>query len=190
MAGTSFGGRRNRHRVARSLRLIGALALLASFWLPLAGVPVAWADGELDSDFDGDGKLTTDFGGAEHVQSVAIQSDGKIVAAGYRFISSDDIALARFNPDGSLDTAFSFDGKLTTDLGGHDFAHAALALQNDGKILIAGYSNASGNNDFALALYTPDGTLDSNFDGDGKVVTDFGATDYGEMSCFTLTVKS
>jgi uncharacterized delta-60 repeat protein len=128
------------------------------------------ANGSLDTSFDGDGKLTTDFGGFDDgALAVAIQTDGKIVAAGSS-VSSAVFALARFNGDGSLDPTFDGDGKVTTDVSSIGFEGAeAVVLQTDGKIVAAGRSN----NDFALARYSTDGSLDASFDGDGTTLTGF-----------------
>lgn len=80
--------------------------------------PVLAADGDLDPTFDTDGKVTTDLdSGTDRAYSVAIRSDGKIVAAGN---TGGDFALVRYNSDGSLDTSFDGDGKLSTDLGSID----------------------------------------------------------------------
>ena len=98
-------------------------------------------DGSLDTSFDSDGKVTTAIGGSDdYAHSVAIQSDGKIVAAGTVHGSNDDFALVRYNTDGSLDTNFDSDGKVTTAIGsGDDYAYS-VAIQSDGKIVAAGYS--------------------------------------------------
>src|SRR6185295_3344879 len=130
-------------------------------------------DGSLDASFSGDGRQTTDFGGFDRATGVAVQGDGKIVAAG--FAAGDDFALARYNPNGTLDTSFSGDGKQTTDFGGVDFA-AGVALQGDGKIVAVGQGTAGG--DFALARYNPNGSLDASFSGDGRQTTDFGNCDF------------
>ncbi|MGB8367536.1 MAG: delta-60 repeat domain-containing protein, partial [Candidatus Babeliales bacterium] len=110
-------------------------------------------DGSLDSTFNSAGSLpgtvTTDFGGIDIANAVAIQKDGKIVAAGN---SGTDFALARYNTEGSLDTTFnptgSLPGTVTTDFGDSDAAFA-VAIQKEGKIIVAGNSNI----DFALAQY-------------------------------------
>jgi uncharacterized delta-60 repeat protein len=136
------------------------------------------SDGALDTTFDGDGKVSTDFSSTdEQVNAVAIQADGKVVAAGYINIASgySDFALARYNADGSLDSSFDGDGKLTTDFGSAgDRAHG-LAIQADGKIIAAGYASLtvdSGTSPrFGLARYNADGSLDASFDGDGRVNT-------------------
>ncbi|MFJ8631402.1 calcium-binding protein [Streptomyces sp. NPDC093568] len=132
-------------------------------------------DGSLDSGFDGDGRVTTAFaGGAATAFDVALQSDGKIVAAGragYNYpANASDFALARYNGDGSLDTGFDTDGRVTTAFADADVV-GGVALQPDGKIVVSGFSDF----DFALARYHPTGTLDSGFSGDGKVTTDFGS---------------
>ena len=136
-------------------------------------------DGSLDTSFDGDGLVTTDFGTDDIAHGVAIQSDGKIVVAGYTnsnglFCSSNNcnFALARYNPDGSLDSSFDGDGKVTTDFAGdEDFANG-LVIQADGKIVAAGGAVMGALTYFALVRYSADGSLDSSFDGDGKVTTD------------------
>ena len=120
-------------------------------------------DGSLDPTFSGDGWLLTDFGGGETARAMALQSDGKIIAAGD--ISHNAFALARYNPDGSLDTAFDGDGKVLTDLAGQDEINAVV-VQNDGKIVVAGRNF----NDIAVARYNADGSLDTCFDTDGNVV--------------------
>src|SRR5215218_727706 len=123
-------------------------------------------DGSLDSSFSGDGKqTTTGFSGAT---GVAVQDDGKIVAVGGTGGEGQakDFALARYNTGGSLDTSFSGDGKQRTDFGGSDAARAVV-LQADGKIVAVGGYGGGGR--FALARYDTNGSLDTSFDGDGKV---------------------
>lgn len=132
-------------------------------------------DGSLDSSFDGDGILVTDFsnGQEDQVQSVAIQVDGRIVVAGWSNNGNDvDFILARYLPDGSLDPSFDGDGKVRTDFGGFaDKAHT-LGIQSDGKIVAGGESYNGNTYDFALARYNEDGSLDAGFSTDGKVMTD------------------
>jgi uncharacterized delta-60 repeat protein len=132
-------------------------------------------DGSLDTTFDGDGIVTTDFGGYDVGYDVAVQPDGQIVVAG---TSEGDFAIARYNPDGSLDTTFDSDGKVTTDLYGENDYCFALSLAPAGKIVLAGNTILAGYYDFALARYNPDGSLDTTFDGDGKVTTDFGSHEF------------
>lgn len=141
-------------------------------------------NGALDPTFDGDGKVRTDFtpSSLELAVDVLIQGDGKIVAAGRGVGTSFDFALARYNPDGTLDPSFGTGGKVLTDfVGGRDFP-SAIALQPDGKIVFAGWSRPTGAGpfDFAVARYNPNGALDASFDGDGRVITDIsaGSDDY------------
>ncbi len=149
-----------------SRRLAAGLVALSVAW---SVAPASWAGaGDLDPSFSGDGKLTTDFG-VGGAFGVALQGDGKIVAVGD---SGGDFALARYNPDGSLDPSFAGDGMQTTDFG-RDFESASdIALQPDGKIVVVGGGGPGGN--FALARYNPDGSLDSSFAGDGMQTADFG----------------
>lgn len=113
-----------------------------------------YSNGSLDNTFDGDGRLTTDFGNYSYGRSVALQSDGKIVVAGTSTDGSgNDFALARYNIDGSLDTTFDSDGKLTTDILGSDDWGNSVAIQPDGKIVIAGMADNGPNFDFAIARY-------------------------------------
>ncbi len=133
-------------------------------------------NGSLDPSFSGDGKQTTHFGFRSRgaANGVALQSDGKIVAVGS---AGRDFALARYNPNGTLDPSFSGDGKQTTDFGANDDARG-VALQGDGKIVVAGNGGSTGTSiDFALARYNTNGSLDTSFSGDGKQKTDFGDSD-------------
>ena len=132
------------------------------------------SNGTLDTSFDRDGKLTTNFGGADIATSMAIQADGKIVVAGGTGIS--EFAVARYNSNGSLDTSFDRDGKLTTDFVSNYASATSMAIQADGKIVVAGVSSMSSGN-FALVRYNSNGSLDTSFDRDGKLTTDFGGND-------------
>ncbi len=140
-------------------------------------------NGSLDTTFDGDGKVFTEVGGiAGYARSIAIQDNGKIVVAGYNYDGGieHDFALVRYNDNGSLDTTFGGDGKVITDLGGNGDQAYSVVIQDDGKIVVAGYSNKGGSgSDFALVRYNSNGILDTTFDGDGKVTTDVAYDDYG-----------
>jgi uncharacterized delta-60 repeat protein len=136
-------------------------------------------DGSPDLTFGGDGRVTASFGvSINDANAVALQPGGKIVAAGYApGAVGGDFALARFNRDGSLDTSFSSDGRLATDFGLRETA-TDVAVQPGGRIVAAGFAGGvTFDDDFALARYNPDGGLDMTFGSDGKVTTDFGATD-------------
>ena len=140
-------------------------------------------NGSLDNTFDVDGKITTSFGSQAEAFCMAIQSDGKIVAAGYMYNDSTwEFAIARYNIDGSLDSTFDGDGKLTTAISTVDDEINAIAIQSDGKIVVAGYSNASGDinayePDLAVVRYNTDGSLDSTFNGNGILITSLGFYD-------------
>jgi uncharacterized delta-60 repeat protein len=135
-------------------------------------------DGDLDPTFGGDGVVTTNFNPEyDLAYGVAIQTDGKIVAAGVSSIEArpyfDDtkIAVARYNADGSLDTSFGGDGRVTTNYTGTYDAAFAVLIQTDGRIVVAGTAGAYRR--FALARYNPDGSRDSGFGDMGKVTTRF-----------------
>ena len=149
----------------RPLRVVVA-GVMASLAFSAAAIAAA---GDLDPTFSGDGKQTTDFAGADRANGVAIQADGKIVAVGRGGLG---FALARYNPNGSLDTSFSGDGRQTADFLGADRANG-VAIQANGKIVAVGEGGVG----FALARYNPNGTLDTSFSGDGRQTTDFGASD-------------
>ncbi|WP_240528515.1 calcium-binding protein [Streptomyces humi] len=161
-------------------------ATLLALVLALPGTAVA-APGDLDTGFGGNGRVVTDFGGDDSANDVAVQPDGKIVSVGSAAddsVPESDFAVTRHNPDGTLDTGFGGDGKVTTPVnnmiadGDLQWSEAhAVALQPDGKIVVAGgswrgYENCCW---FTVVRYNADGTLDTGFgDGDGRVFTDFG----------------
>lgn len=140
------------------------------------------AAGDLDTDFDVDGKVTTQFGGSEDVAtSVVLQPDGKIVCAGYSAGATTIAFIARYNVDGSLDASFGTAGKVTQDFGAGFTEATSVALQSDGKVVVGGYMRAvapaTSGFDFFVLRYNTNGTLDTTFDGDGKATTDFGSSD-------------
>jgi uncharacterized delta-60 repeat protein len=174
-------------KLMRIMTMILAFTLLAILSSHQPSVVVHAASGDLDASFGTQGRVVTrffnnspfgysDFASA---RALAIQADGKIVAAGYARVldTSTGFAVARYNPDGSLDPSFGNGGKITTRISDNDQAYA-VALQPDGKIVVAGTayigpSPNSANYGFAVVRYNPDGSLDSSFDGDGKLITDF-----------------
>ena len=136
------------------------------------------ADGDLDPTFGEGGIVVTDVSGTSNwIRDIKVQSDGKIVVAGSSDGSDGKAAfiLARYNDDGSLDSSFGSGGKAVTNAGGLEFAKS-LALQPDGKILVAGSAYDDGT-DFGLARYDSDGTLDLSFGSNGKVIKNFGGAD-------------
>jgi uncharacterized delta-60 repeat protein len=130
------------------------------------------ADGSVDPSFGVGGVATADFGGSDQPNAVVLQSDGKIVVAGF---TGDQFALARFNADGTLDATYGSGGKVTTDFGSFDLGFDAAATADD-KVVICGRSG----DDFAIARYTRQGTLDGTFGTGGKVTTDLGGSDQAQ----------
>src|SRR5438128_1545987 len=131
----------------------------------------------LDRTFGTGGKVTTDFGLDDEARAVALQSDGKIVVAGG--FGGAFFALARYNANGTLDTSFGSEGRVFTNFGGRDGARA-LALQADGKIVVAGFASSDfgTRRRFARARDKPDRSLAR------QVVTSFADSD--EASALAL----
>ncbi|NMC34022.1 MAG: hypothetical protein GYA36_16400, partial [Veillonellaceae bacterium] len=131
-------------------------------------------DGTLDNTFDSDGILTFAFEGDEtDVTSVALQDDGKIVVAGCVGESLDqDFLVVRCNSDGSMDNTFGDLGIVRTDFEGERDLANSVAIQSDGKIVLAGWAYSDFKGRSALARYNIDGALDTTFDTDGKAITD------------------
>jgi uncharacterized delta-60 repeat protein len=159
---------------------IGSIILAAG--LVAFAAPAQAAPGDLDRSFSGDGIVLTAFGGETGGGSaVALQADGKVVVAGATagYDYQSDFALARIDSDGSLDTSFSDDGKQITDFGAGTVSEArAVAIQRDGKILVAGSARAGAGWELALARYDADGSLDNSFAGDGTLMTGLGGYAY------------
>lgn len=139
-------------------------------------------DGSLDSTFGGDGRVKTRFTGKSSAVDVAVQADGKIVALGGVLDAATQhsrVAMARYNPNGSLDPTFGGDGKVVTKLGG-DTRIQAITIQADGKIVIVGVARVNGVGWVcALARYDSNGSLDPTFGVGGRVFSDIGITDQG-----------
>ena len=132
-------------------------------------------DGTLDPDFGNNGIRKVDFGqSTDFLHGMTLQPDGKIILAGERQINNvGDVALARLNPNGNLDTNFGVGGKVTTDLGTTYEYATAVAIQTDGKIIAAGkmINGDISNADFAMVRYESNGDVDTGFGIDGIVVT-------------------
>jgi len=122
-------------------------------------------------------------GESDEARDVVTQSDGKVVVGGFaRFQGTFRYAIARMNTDGTLDKTFGGSGLVNTDFSGQDdFAHA-MALQADGKIVVAGQVSNRDHGDMGVARYLPDGTLDASFGNAGGLtrVDFFGAIDDAE----------
>jgi len=139
-------------------------------------------NGSLDRSFGNGGIVTTTFPEGSYAFDVALQPDGKIVAAGTVFVdfipgepSNTDFALARYNPDGTPDAAFGSGGQVSTDFVGMEDDAFSVLIQSDGKIVAVGSANSPATYyDFAAVRYLSNGTIDTAFGVAGKVSTDFG----------------
>ena len=139
-------------------------------------------NGSLDRSFGNGGIVTTTFPQGSYASAVALQPDGKIIAAGTVFVdfiigesSNTDFALARYNPDGTPDTTFGNGGQVSTDFAGLEDDAFSVLIQPDGKIVAVGSANNPATYyDFAAVRYLGNGTIDTTFGVAGKVSTDFG----------------
>ncbi len=136
-------------------------------------------NGMPDYSFGDSGKVVTNLGyDNQQPIGLAVQKDGKVIVAGYvvssNFGDYTDIAIVRYNADGSPDQSFGKKGIVISDFGKNDYAYAA-AVQEDGKIVIAGNNQRQY---FLAARYLPNGTLDTSFGTNGAVITDMGGLAY------------
>jgi uncharacterized delta-60 repeat protein len=194
---TGFGG---DYSAASALALMSSGAIAAAGFTTLGtnngvvlfALAVFDAHGDLRSAFDGDGRVTADFGGGNNsATAVVVQADQKIVAVGSAIVTrqGQDFAIIRYNPDGSIDDgtasdstpgdSFGTSGRVTTDRHSNDDLARDAKLQPDGKLVVAGsarFANAESDfssNEFFVVRYLPDGSIDPEF-GDGGVTTSFG----------------
>lgn len=144
--------------------------------------------GAYDPAFGTGGRVNTDFnGGQDQANAVAIQPDGKIVAAGFTRNGPDaDFALARYLPDGSSDVAFGTGGRVVTKIDFLADIIRDIVVQSSGRIIVCGTTAASqvfnAPSFFAVARYLPDGSLDPTFGGLGNVITDVGADEESDIA--------
>ncbi len=128
-------------------------------------------DGSLDKTFGNGGRVVTDLPSMqEEILSVALQSDGKIVAAGY--VDGVDIALVRYLPGGGVDSSFGANGVVITNIRRYDYLKA-MAIQPDDKIVVTGTTKADENDtetSFTIR-YNSDGSFDESFGDHGTVLT-------------------
>ncbi|MEM7053064.1 MAG: hypothetical protein AAF446_00810 [Pseudomonadota bacterium] len=139
--------------------------------------------GILDAGFANAGLREVSLSGPVNARALAAlhQSDGKVVAAGYVGSSFSDrnFAVARYLPDGSLDSDFGNQGLVVTDFNDGEDSANAIAIQPDGRLLVAGNAELSPETeaDFAIARYLADGTLDSSFGQNGLATIDIDGRD-------------
>lgn len=139
-------------------------------------------DGSLDTAFGTGGMVTTDIPDStvEQAYDAVLQVDEKIVVAGIGTVSGYRVvAVARYNPEGSLDTSFGSGGFVLTDITIGSDGATSTALQSDGKIVVGGYGKATSGGEFLAARYNIDGSLDTSFGSGGSVLTNVsGGIDY------------
>jgi uncharacterized delta-60 repeat protein len=158
------------------------ISLLRLFFIAIsfcASFTSGAAPGDLDASFGNGGKVITAVGASSDLAfGAALQPDGKIIVIGHCSNSNgSDFCVARYLPNGALDTSFNASGKRVTAIGlGSDYGRA-VALQRDSKIVVVGECLNGNNYDFCLARYLPDGALDTSFNGTGKVISTIGAND-------------
>ncbi|MCB9170230.1 MAG: T9SS type A sorting domain-containing protein [Flavobacteriales bacterium] len=122
-----------------------------------------------DPTFGTNGWVVQDAGRSDILRAVALQADGKIVAAGWSYdASSTDLLVARFDQDGALDATFGNGGILIRPTGMAFSGAEAVAIQPDEKILVAGYSNNGMTNGFTVWRLDPDGSDDPTFGTNGQ----------------------
>jgi uncharacterized delta-60 repeat protein len=140
------------------------------------------ADGRLDKSFGVNGRAALSLGNRDVAKAMVVQPDGKIVVAGYTGTGNAvNFMIARFNPNGSLDNNFGFGGFNAIDfMGGPDYA-SSIALQPDGRIIVAGTVFNGARNVFGVARFRADGVADNTFDTDAKQLYEFsvGPTHWG-----------
>jgi len=129
-------------------------------------------DGSIDKSFDTDGKVITDLGYDEQTQDISINSNNKIVlGADYYDRTQSDIAILRYNIDGSLDKSFNSTGTVFVDTGFDEYI-GAISLQTDDKILVTGNQIKGSRSDVLTARLNTEGKLDMSYNVFGYVTTD------------------
>jgi uncharacterized delta-60 repeat protein len=134
------------------------------------------SDGGLDPAFGDGGVASAPITGGGVALDVGLQTDGGIVVTGIAGFASGtpQVLVARFDAGGVLDGAFDGDGIVTTPLGAGGGIGFGLAVQTDDKVVVAGASFSTSNENVALLRYTTDGSLDATFGSNGKRITDVG----------------
>jgi uncharacterized delta-60 repeat protein len=143
------------------------------------------ASGHIDATFGAGGKVFDGYGGNPGTgNALAIQTDGKIIVAGRsgNLGLNSNFGIVRYNASGSLDGAFGIGGVRLIDFFGDDETAGDIALQTDGKLIVAGTIKNAAELDFGLARLDANGDLDANFGIGGKVTTDFLGNDDGASS--------
>lgn len=164
----------------------GRIVIAGSAYSSVSGSPTDFgvvrlkSDGTLDDVFGTVGRVVTPVDSdQDEARAVAIQADGKIVAAGYAGVGAGSrFAIVRYLSDGSLDPSFGSGGKVTTSIGAFRLGATAIAIQSDGQILVGGrILDDSLVSDFIVIRYNANGSLDNSFGAGGVVITDFSNSD-------------
>ena len=165
-----------RRTLRRALWLAATSVLLATHASHVNAIPTQ-IPGDFDTSFAGGqgaiSSLIISGNGIDYLTAMALQPDGKMVLAGYcDGLNSQDFCVARINGDGSLDTTFigplgNGGGKVVLDVGGNTDSASAVAIQPDGKIILAGSCYNGANTDFCIVRLNPNGSLDATFGGPG-----------------------
>jgi uncharacterized delta-60 repeat protein len=160
------------------MRRLACVVVVAAVSVVAFAVPSVAAPGQLDLSFGAGGTVVTEFPSSfSGARAVAVQADGRVVTAGFAHTNDSilsDFAMTRYDVTGALDGAFGIGGLVRTDFGGRFDEALAVAVQPDGKIVVAGTSSDATGADMAVARYTGDGNLDASFDGDGMAMVEFG----------------
>ena len=167
----------------KNLNAVFSAAMVVLLTMAAATVSQAQTTaGNLDPTFGTGGIVRTDFAGnIDQANAVAIQPNGQIIAAGSSFSNSktvEDFIVARYDANGSLDKRFGKNGKITTDFFRNVDSISAIAIQPDGRIVVAGFAQLGGSGGtprvLALARYRSDGQPDTTFGNGGALTTSFG----------------
>lgn len=166
--------------VSRAFRLISvACALITACAYAVTGLP-----GTLDTTWNGTGKVVTDIdGGTDRAVAMALQPDGKLLLVGE---CSGDFCVVRYLANGLLDTAWNGTGTVVTPIGGGADSAFSVAIQPDGKVLLAGVCDDGTKSSFCAARYLPGGTLDTTWNSTGTVITAIGS---GSASATAMTLQ-
>ena len=166
--------------IAKIMSLAGPSILAFVFSCVIPGLCFA-AAGDLDTTFNGTGKVVMSFSAdIDAIDALALQTDGKIIAAGRQLVlspQSGSFVIVRFNPNGSVDTSFGLNGVVRSDFGYQFASPYAIALQPDGKFIVAGSGTrflGAFDSQAIIARYLADGTLDKTFHHDGFIEEFYG----------------
>jgi uncharacterized delta-60 repeat protein len=156
--------------------LLAGYASVGVYQYPMFALTRFLPNGQIDENFGENGLVYTNFSTGEpnnRANAMVLQADGKIVLAGHTEsgFNNNGFAVARYMPDGLLDSSFGNGGKVVVSLSNKTQEAFAIALQTDGKLLLAG-----GGSDVMILRLNPDGSLDSTFGNGGKIIKDFGYT--------------